>query len=456
MRHPLPAAPLRLASALAVALAFSLPAAAAADKPATKVPDAKAQAAQDLSDALAALTPARIECKPKTSARLPGKDGKTVDAELTAMDLKGVTYDAKDAAGTQITWFELGAGSTAEDLLKKAVDPKNAGHQVFAARVLCNLKAGLPLAEFHLKQAVALDKDLAAAGTKDTLLDLAVGDYNKNKPAWAWPHLTRATHADKLDELDHFTKTQAAKAGLRFISDKSEHFVFYTDADLRTAQLWAGKLEAAYARLCRTFDLDPHQNVWQGKCAVILCRNHETYAKWMKVVAGDSDMAQKSAGLSISNAAFAGSNSIQFFHDTGNMSYTEGVLYHELTHAFVAQFHGNHPLDCWANEGLAEYVSTNGHGYDQKTQQARERVRKTGSMEDFYTARNIQFFHYGAAFEITTLLLKKNPRGYAHFVKAVTEGADAEEALKANCGMTLDQLTAVYARSLGMGRLKSH
>ncbi len=421
---------------------------------------AKADPAETLAAKTAqldGLMPASITPAAKPSAKVALKNGATADAVITGLDLGGYAYTTADEPAGRQTWFETASGWAANEILKKTVNAKDGGQNLMAARILLNLKMGDPLAEFYLKQAAACDKSLAAPGTRDALLTLAVGDYNKFKPKWAWPRLTQADQAERIEELGRSIRADAAKAGLKFpLSDQSEHFVFYTDADLATARQWAKKLESTYDRLCRIFDLDPRQNIWQGKCAVVLCRNRDNYAKWMGTASPDNPKAAESSALCLANTAFAGSIVIHFFNHPGHDAEVETALCHELTHGFTAQFHGNRPLSNWAREGLAEHISTNGKGHEAKNQASHERVRATGSLEDFFTAKTINSNHCGAAFEITSLMLKKNARGYARFIKALTEGEDPADALKAHDGLTFDQLAAGYAKMLGMRALRSH
>lgn len=455
MRHPAPSAPLRLTALLcALSLALPAPTAWAADP----VPD-KAQAAnEDLLTHLKAVMTDRITCKPGATLYLKVKNGKKNRVALDALDLTGATYTPVNGEEEKAAWSDMD-GPAASLILDRAVDHKNAGESLFAARVLFNLKAGSVLADRYLRIAQATDKQLPAkqsAVLKGAVADLATADFNQTRPKWAWPRLTQAQHAKAIEELNADAKNRSQKAGLRFISDQSEHFIFYTDSDLNTARLWANKLEGAYVRLCKTFDLDPRQNIWQGKCAVILCRDHASYAKWMQVVAPGDAMAAKSAGLSVSGVVFPGSNSIQFFHNPADPAYTESVLIHELAHAFTAQFHGTHYVDSWINEGLADYIASNGSGFPFKAQESHTLIKQRGSMDDFFAARNINFKHYGAACDIATLLIRKNGRGYGLFVKAVTEGVQPDEALKTHCGLTIEQLTAGYGRMLNLPKLRSH
>ncbi len=458
----MPIPPRRHRLLLATLLCASLFTQPSGAKDATPFKGAAAKA--DPAEALAAkmaqldgLTPESITPAAKLTAKVTLDNEKTAEVEITRLDLDGFAYTAKDGTAGRQSWFVTASGSAANDILKKAANPKDSGHQVLAARILVNLKMGGPLARFYLKQASLGDKTLATPGTEHALLNLAIGDYNKSKPEWAWPRLSATEQAERIEELGRSIRADAVKAGLKLpLCDQSEHFIFYTDADLATARRWAKKLESAHDRLCRIFDLDPRQNIWQGKCAVVLCRNRENYVKWMGAIAPDDPQAGESVGLCSANTAFAGSIVIHFFNNPGRDANTEITLCHELTHGFIAQFHGNRPLPSWAHEGLAEFVSTNGKGHESKNQASHERVRAVNSLEDFFAARNIQFRHYGTAFEITSLLLKKNARGYARFVKAVTEGREQGAALKTHCNLTFDQVAAGYAKMLGMRGLKPH
>lgn len=414
----------------------------------------KAEDSAALAKAMDLMPPAGITCPPNTTLRIP-MAGKLVDAELGELTRAGVAYNGKDGAG-RLAWPAIASALTAADILKKAVDPKNPGHALWAARMLLNVKGGAPLAEAYFRQAGALDKSLDTPALREAVAEMAIADYNASKPAWAWPHLNQADAKEALRLLDTHVRDNAKKAGLTFISDQSEHFVLYTDADLREARPWAGKLEKTYAGMCKIFQLDPRQTIWQGKCAVILCRNQASYGKWMAAIEPGNKMAAASAGLSVSNAAFEGSASIQFHLGDARTAQTEAILYHELAHAFTAQFHGNESPASWVSEGLAEYIATDGKGFESKIQESQQAIKRSGSMEDFFAAKNIRFKHYGAAFQITSLLLKKSPAGYGPFLKACTEGVEPEEALKTHCGMTLEQLTAAYGRMLTMTKLRSH
>lgn len=444
-----------LALAAACLLAAPSPALWAKEPKAAAAKDGAATA-QDLLARLEAASATRIECKAGTSFKAP-VDGKWVDAALVAVTLTDAEGQTKDGATFKLAWRTLDSGSAAAEILKKAVDPKNAGENLLAARILANLKMGGALAEYHFKLASALDKTLASPKAKEALELLAVADFNRDKPAWGWERLTPTQHAECLKATDEFIKDTAKKAGVPLrASGATEHFACYSDADPDVVRNWIKKFEFGYTNLCKVFDLDPRINIFKGKCAVILCRNRASYEKWVKAALPEEQgLGAKTLGLHVCNQIFSGSCAVYVSHDSARQAQVEHVMGHELSHAFTSFFHGTARPANWANEGLAEYIATGGKGREASILESRERIRKMGSLEDLFDAPNIQGFHYGAAFELVRLLIKKNPQGYGRFIKAMTEGMNPEDALKAHCGLTLDQLAAGYAKSLGLKSLKA-
>ena len=91
-----------------------------------------------------------------------------------------------------------------------------------------------------------------AGGNAVSVAEMAIADYNANKPKWAWPHLNQADAKEALRLLDTHVRDNAKKAGLTFVSDQSEHFALYTDADLPFDMAEATKA----VRLMRIYEAD--------------------------------------------------------------------------------------------------------------------------------------------------------------------------------------------------------
>ena len=81
-------------------------------------------------------------------------------------------------------------------------------------------------------------------------------------------------------------------------------------------------------------------------------------------------------------------------------------------------------------------------------------MRSQGTLgPGFFTAPNIQPLQYGMASGMVRMLISRDARKFAEFVRGIKEGMPVEESLKRSFGGTLDDLVKAYGAAVGVPNL---
>lgn len=432
----------------------------AAGAPAVAAPSAPAQGAG---------LPEKIACPEKTKASIHTKDAQRLGVTLLAMDARGADYLEKtpfdgDRKG-RVGWTMMTAADAA-DVLKAGVDPKDAAQLAFAGRVLQGMPdgGGKEAAKWYALAAKAGGQGAApaieAARKAPGLFPPALvpgsgGSMPSGRYADEWPAETGGSYRDAVRGAVERTNAALAAGKIRMQMNQNSLFILYSDLAPEETKKWAGRFQMIYEGMCQAFGMDPKHNIWHGKAVILLFKSQAEYLAY-HAQAKHGNVAG-SAGLSVSSSL--GDEEISMFEDPGNPDLSH-VLYHEFSHGFLFRYKSSQNVPSWANEGLAEFMAARftGANHSDKPRVLAEvaALRQGKSLEDFFSARNIQGKHYGVAEDIARMMIECDPRRYAAFLSWLKHGADNETALKKSYGLTVEELVKAYARRIGADALKSH
>lgn len=416
-----------------------------------------------------AQTPGVIVCKKTATAELRTKDAQNFKIALVSLDLAGANYEAKPSADTEgrkgrVAWPLL-SPADADKLLKAGCDAKNPEESLLAARILQALPGGgKDAARWYAlaQKAGATEARMAAVKKEDSpfpppLVPGRIGLTPSGANPQAWPAETSSSMHAALADAATVTNQALAAAKLRMKLNQNALFLLYSDLPEGETRKWARRFQGIYEGMAAAF-IGPNAkgSIWHGKAVVLLFKTRDEYVRYHQA-AHKYDVGS-SSGLCSSRSD--GMVEISMFQEGKDDASTEYVLYHEFAHGFVHRYQSPVPVISWANEGLAEYMAMRftgvNHGGSWSTVASIGALKKNGSFEDFFAAKQIQGKHYGVAGDITRMMVECDPRRYGAFLAWLKRGAEPDAALRKSYGLTLEDLVGAYAKRIGAEKLKLH
>jgi hypothetical protein len=115
-------------------------------------------------------------------------------------------------------------------------------------------------------------------------------------------------------------------------------------------------------------------------------------------------------------------------------------------------------LPNWLNEGIAEWVGArvvkNSDQVPLKEARAAAFMRSQGTLgPDYFTRANIDPVQYGMASGMVRMLIGRDAKKFAEFVRGIKEGTPVEESLERSFGGSLDDLVKAYGAAVGVPHL---
>lgn len=400
-------------------------------------------------------------------------DGERVSGVVVQYTVEDVTYlDNKDQRVTT-AWSDLAPADVGR-FAGRLVAGGDAAGQLVVAEVLINAGAEAELIERSLARAEDLDQALAhdaqalrgrigrnaGGGDGDTPIapdGEAGGDApgaetpggNAPEPEIdnprAWPELTDEQHGQAVTQIKAGVDEVLQKMNREMAQTETERFVVYTDLEAREARYWVSLLDRMYVRMCEVFDLDPEQNIWKGKCLLMLFKNQQDYLLYNATAYGNN--ASGSAGICyqfgnglVHIAMFRQQDEKQLAH----------TLVHEASHGFLFRYQSSFHVPNWLNEGLAEYIATalvDSGRSDRRAADSRLFVKQRGSFDNFLSAQNIIGQHYGLAYDVTDMMVVENRRNYVRLIQGIKQGKTVEQAFEQDYGVEMDRVLAYYLQT---------
>ncbi len=267
-----------------------------------------------------------------------------------------------------------------------------------------------------------------------------------------WPVRSAAEHAAEVADLQAFVaRVRQDFPGLEEVS--THEFIFVTDIPAAEVAGVVASLDRMHDMLCDLYDIPAGEPVWLGKCLVIAFRREEDFLALMKrlmaaVPAGVHGVCNQTPGGRVVVAGHKGADQLSFEH----------MLVHETSHGFNHRWVSGVKLPNWLNEGIAEWIAQQVvpacRQVPAKEARALAVMQSTGSVgEGFFSATHINRDQYGIASGLVRFMAGRDRRRFKQFVRGVKEGMTVEESLTEAFNVSLDELLAMYAASLGLPRL---
>ncbi len=267
-----------------------------------------------------------------------------------------------------------------------------------------------------------------------------------------WPNLTAEQHAAEVRSLEAFVTDVRQRFPKLTVSETHE---FLVASDIPAAQFapFVADLDAMHDFLCDLYGIPTGEPLWKGKCLVIAFLEEADYAAFEEGVLksglqGTHGVCHQRSDGRVIMACHRGADPAAFAH----------MLVHETSHGFNHRWMSPRQLPNWLNEGIAEWVGTrvvrNCDQVPRKEARAAAFMQTAGTLgPGFFTAANIQPVQYGMASGMVRMLISRDARKFAEFVRGIKEGTPVEESLQRTFGGSLDDLVRAYGASVGVPHL---
>ena len=269
-----------------------------------------------------------------------------------------------------------------------------------------------------------------------------------------WPQLTAEEHAAEVTSLKAFVSEVRQRFPGLTVSETHE---FLVASDIPPAQLapFVANLDSMHDFLCELYGMPTGEPLWKGKCLVIAFLNEADYVAFEEGVLksgmqGTQGVCHQRSDGRVIMACHRGADPAAFAH----------MLVHETSHGFNHRWMSPQRLPNWLNEGIAEWVGTrvvkNCDQVPLKEARAAAFMRSQGTLgPSFFTAANIEPMQYGMASGMVRMLISRDARKFAEFVRGIKEGTPVEESLQRSFGGSLDDLVKAYGTAVGVPNLST-
>ena len=269
-----------------------------------------------------------------------------------------------------------------------------------------------------------------------------------------WPQLTAEEHAAEVTSLKAFVSEVRRKFPGLAVSETHE---FLVASDVPPAQFapFVANLDSMHDFLCELYGMPTGEPLWKGKCLVIAFLNEADYVAFEEGVLksgmqGTQGVCHQRSDGRVIMVCHRGADPAAFAH----------MLVHETSHGFNHRWMTPQRLPNWLNEGIAEWVGTrvvkNCEQVPLKEARAAAFMRSQGTLgPGFFTAANIEPTQYGMASGMVRMLISRDARKFAEFVRGIKEGTPVEESLQRSFGGSLDDLVKAYGAAVGVPNLST-
>ncbi len=269
------------------------------------------------------------------------------------------------------------------------------------------------------------------------------------------PQPSARHRAQVLEIYREFGKKVQEVMGRGIVLVESDHFLIWTDWEVRHRERLKDWCESMYAALCAQFDLDPAVDVFLAKCPVFAWRQERRF----------KDFARRFDG-------YAGTNAIGYTRSIEKSGHVHVVvlrqgrleadfdrfactLVHEGTHAFMHRLYTSRLIPHWINEGYADLTAERVLGErcpagEKAALLARQFVRYDWPVAQLlHSLGPIEVHQYPLAHSVVSHLEGVDRLRFARFIKDLKGGAAVEAALSAHFeGMTIAQLEARWRSAI--------
>ena len=392
-------------------------------------------------------------------------DGVRISGTLSTWD-----NDGFNGSFGRRAWTELHPDDTWKLYLTIA-DRESAHDWINLGRIMLLMPEGKPRALQAFRRALAIDPSLAGEvmlaneavekeksereAEQETLENAKLRTVSPDAGPWtsdAWPMLSPEQRAAVTAALKARAAEIFENAGMSVSPVETDLIVMYSDAPRTEAAMWVIRLERAYKRLARLFEIHSSQNIFYGKAVVFVFTDPDRY-RLVEAEVFNQLVPEAASGLT----HYDGPSVFLCFRQHSDPDALLWQMIHEFTHAFMHRLHSPARLPAWANEGLAHVIASQEMEGTLLEKDRRadglEYIRSGASVIELLDRAYVQFDWTEAWTRfvdvsglVVELMMRDRPREFLNWVRAVKKGMQWREALAEAFGIEPREIIDAAAR----------
>ncbi|MBB6429600.1 hypothetical protein [Algisphaera agarilytica] len=268
-----------------------------------------------------------------------------------------------------------------------------------------------------------------------------------------WPQLTEEEHQRLTESEVRWTREHLDALGLDYRVMESEHFVVLADRNLGKSDAKSSLqlLEKMYGELLGMFNLESDDQVYAGKCTVVIIHRREDFRAY----------EQRAYNYDASSAAgvchYRAQGAVQIVaRRSDDEWFYRKMLVHENVHGFLHRYRSSARVPTWLNEGLAEYIA---HRLVPQSTVVESRRRKAhveihkgdlGQLTGIFDNWSGGSWAYGLSYGLTDLMIEGDKKAYKNLIHDIKDGVTWKEALETNFRCDPARLLSTYCQHHGL------
>jgi hypothetical protein len=261
--------------------------------------------------------------------------------------------------------------------------------------------------------------------------------------------------AQEKKRLDVINK--ALKVNLQM--SETTHYLIFSCASDETTRNFEKWSENLYANLCRQFQIQPTERLWNGKCLLMLFETRDQYARYAKEFDHSRQNMDKTAGYFLWECREVPGTDSKTLPQLVHISIPtekqipqmlQDVFAHEATHAFFEMYRKPGRLPLWLHEGVAVYMEVVNEplmrGYQLKL--AKDFLASNKPTKPLFedSLDTLEEGQYGVSYTLVEQLLSQPQGGakFKQFIIKLKDGEKVDPAMKAAFGFDTSGLDKMW------------
>ncbi|MEM7624983.1 MAG: hypothetical protein AAF333_05090 [Planctomycetota bacterium] len=270
---------------------------------------------------------------------------------------------------------------------------------------------------------------------------------SRPRHAQFWKQLSPEEHARRTNAAREWTQGHLDAIGVEYTVTETAHFVLFSDTSLgrRDREFTLNLLEEMYQQCLDMFALGPDDQVYAGKCTLVVIRRPEDFFAY-----------EKQAYNRVTNALggvchYLPNGDVQIVaHRSDDEWFFRKMLVHENVHGFVHRYRSQASIPIWMNEGLAEYIAhrivPQSTVVESRRREAHGEFHRNRDMYEIFRRWPGGQWPYGISYGLTELMIDGDRLAYRQLFHDIKDGVDWVEALQNNFRVDPPGLISLYCQ----------
>jgi hypothetical protein len=249
---------------------------------------------------------------------------------------------------------------------------------------------------------------------------------------------------------------------------ETPHYLIFSCASDETTKNFEKWSENLYSNLCRQFQIQPTERLWNGKCLLMLFETRAQYSDYAKKFDHSRQNMDKTSGYFLWECREVPGTDSKTLPQLVHISIPtekqipqmlQDVFAHEATHAFFEMYRKPGRLPLWLHEGVAVYMEVVNEpmmrGYQLKLAQDYLKTNKPLKTMMGEDPEWLEENQYGVAYTLVEQLLSQPQGGakFKQFVIKLKDGEQADPAMKAAFGFDTSGLEKMWREAMAKIKL---